>query len=46
LFLDMLVKEPYYIGPSEDLLISSYRKPHPMWSSLILVAGHISGKPS
>ena len=45
LFMEMLVKAPYYMGPYKDLIISSYRKPHPMWSSLILVAGHISGKP-
>ena len=43
LLLSMLMKPSIYLQPNESLLISSDRKPHPLWNQLTLVAGKLSG---
>lgn len=45
-FHQMLIAEPFFVGPNKELLLSSTRQLHPLWRKLILVAGLISGKHS
>ena len=44
LFNKMLTNKPIYFKPSKNLLLSSDRKLHPLWSHLTLVVGRLSGK--
>lgn len=43
-FMSLLVKKPLFFGPDIKMVLSPDRNPHPLWRSLILVVGHISGK--
>lgn len=43
LFNSLLIEEPLYFPPSRDSLLSANRIPHPLWPSLTLVAGVLSG---
>lgn len=45
-FQKMLLKPPVLLGPSKYLLLSPFRNPHPLATTLILAAGLLSGKPS
>ncbi|VEN35017.1 unnamed protein product [Callosobruchus maculatus] len=44
-FQQMLISDTFTMGPDENLLTSPSRHPHPLWKSLTLVAGIISGRP-
>lgn len=44
LFLMLLKSPPLIITPSKDLLLSPFNCRHPLWRSLTLVAGSVSGK--
>ena len=43
-FHSLLVKEPVVFNPDKKLLMNCCREPHPLWKSLTLVAGRLSGK--
>lgn len=43
LFLKLLVEEPLYFHPHPKLILSPFRKSHPIWNRLTLVAGRLSG---
>lgn len=43
-FKELLVSPPIFLNPSQTLLCSLDRTPHPLWKSLSLVAGRLSGK--
>lgn len=45
LFEQLLVEEPLILKPNKNLLLSPFRKPHPLWPKLTLVAGKLSGTP-
>ena len=44
LFKQLLVGEPITLNPHKHMLLSSDRKPHPLWQHLTLVAGKLSGR--
>lgn len=44
LFMSLLLKEPIFFKPRDNLLFSSDRKPHPLHRNLTLVAGLLSHK--
>lgn len=44
LFLALLCAPPLVLSPSNNLLSSIYRTPHPLHQSLSLVVGKLSGK--
>lgn len=44
LFKSLLTKEPIHLKPNKSLLLSFDRTPHPLWKSISLVVGHLSGK--
>ena len=44
LFLELLIEEPFFLGPRANLITSPFREVHPLASNLILVAGRLSGK--
>lgn len=46
LFKKLLISEPVFIGPHSNSLSSPFSSRHPMWKSLILVAGRLSARPS
>ncbi|XP_071646502.1 uncharacterized protein [Temnothorax longispinosus] len=46
LFLSMLESEVLTFKADSNTLLSPDREPHPLWKSLTLVAGKLSGKPS
>nr|WP_253308900.1 reverse transcriptase domain-containing protein [Rickettsia endosymbiont of Ceutorhynchus assimilis] len=43
-FSSLLVSRLIYFTPSEDLLLSFDRTPHPLWERITLVAGVLSGE--
>lgn len=43
LFKKLLTCKPICFGPKKNLLMSPFRKPHPMYRTLTLVAGKLSG---
>lgn len=45
LFSSLMIRGPVVLRPHIDLLSLPNRK-HPLWETLTLVAGHLSGKPS
>ena len=44
IYTKLLVNDPLIFHPNINLLQSSNREPHPLWSQLTLVAGLLSGK--
>lgn len=46
LFAKMLTDKPIIFNPNKDLLLSVYRQSHPLWTTLSLVAGRLSGRRS
>lgn len=44
LFNKLLNSEPLYLGPDENLLLSPFRLPHPLYKTLTLMAGRLSGR--
>ena len=44
LFIDLLESDPIVFEPNKNLLLSSNREPHPLWTQLTLVAGSLSDK--
>jgi len=46
LFLSMLETEVLLIKPDSNTVLLPDRKPHPLWKSLTLAAGKLSGEPS
>ena len=45
LFLSLLESDGLIFKPQINILLFPDREPHPLWKSLILVAGKLSGKP-
>lgn len=45
LFKRLVVGKILFFKPSKTLLLSPFRKPHPLWRTITLAAGHLSGKP-
>lgn len=43
IFTKLLSEKPLFFHPNNELLLSSNRKPHPLWRQLTLVAGKLSG---
>lgn len=43
IFCKLLTRKPIIFRPSKDLLFSPFRDPHPLWRSLTLEVGHLSG---
>lgn len=43
LFIQLLTEEPIILKPNKSLLLSPFRKHHPLWPKLTLVAGKLSG---
>jgi len=46
MYCSMLESEPLILKANRDLLLFSDREPHPLWRTLSLVAGKLSGRPS
>lgn len=46
IFNDLLIRDIIIFKPNIQLLLSSDRKPHPLWRNLTLAVGLLSGKPS
>lgn len=44
IYNNLLCKEPIIFKPNKELLTSPYRQTHPLWGTLSLVAGILSGK--
>lgn len=43
-FQDLLIEEPIFFPPHDYLIYSPYREKHPLYKTLSLVAGKLSGK--
>ena len=44
LFQALLIAPPVFLPPSNGLLFAPNRQPHPLWKTLTLAAGHLSGR--
>lgn len=43
LFRNLMIAKPIYFKPRRNLILSPFRKPHPLWRDTTLVAAHLSG---